>query len=81
MHYALGDHERVWSAGPSAMADIASLFVSSPRVVTATQRDAAHNLSLGWSALSYHLKVLSFAEECVLRREDAGAESLAGDRT
>jgi pimeloyl-ACP methyl ester carboxylesterase len=80
VHYTLGDHERVWSAGPSAVADIASLFVASPRVVTATQRDAAHNLSLGWSALSYHLKVLSFVEECVLRREHDGAESLAGDQ-
>ena len=80
VHYTLGDHERVWSAGPSAFADIASLFVASPRVVTATQRDAAHNLSLGWSALSYHLKVLSFVEECVLRREHDGSESLAGDQ-
>lgn len=79
VHYTLGDHERVWSVGPSAVADIASLFVASPLVVTATQRDAAHNLSLGWSALSYHLKVLSFVEECVLRREHSGSESLAGD--
>jgi hypothetical protein len=32
---------------------------------TAEQVAGAHNLSLGWSALSYHLKVLSFVEECL----------------
>ena len=74
VHYTLGDHERVWSAGPEALARVASLFTASPRVVTAEQADAAHNLSLGWSALAYHLKVLSFAEECALRRERAGAQ-------
>lgn len=79
VHYTLGDHERVWSTGPSAVADIASMFVASPWVVTATQRDAAHNLSLGWSALSYHLKVLSFVEECVLRREHTSPELPAGE--
>jgi hypothetical protein len=65
VHYTLGDHERVWSVGPSAVAEVAALFTASPRVVTAEQAAAAHNLSLGWSALSYHLKVLSFVEECL----------------
>jgi pimeloyl-ACP methyl ester carboxylesterase len=71
VHYTLGDHERVWSTGPAAMAEVGGLFTASPRVVTAEQADAAHNLSLGWSALSYHLKVLSFAEECAVARENA----------
>ncbi len=68
VHYSLGDHERVWSCGPAALAEVASLFRASPRVVTAEQADAGHNLSLGLSALAYHLKVLSFAEECALGR-------------
>jgi hypothetical protein len=50
-------------------ADIASLFTASPQVVTAEQPDAGHNLSVGLSAMAYHLKVLSFAEECALARE------------
>jgi pimeloyl-ACP methyl ester carboxylesterase len=69
VHYTLGDHERVWSRGPQALAQVGALFTASPRVVTAEQADAAHNLSLGWSARSYHLKVLSFAEECIVMRE------------
>jgi hypothetical protein len=51
------------------------LFTASPRVVTEEQADGGHNLSLGLSALAYHLKVLSFAEECVLARENADAMS------
>jgi pimeloyl-ACP methyl ester carboxylesterase len=69
VHYTLGDHERVWSSGPAALAQVGALFTESPRVVTAEQADAAHNLSLGWTALSYHLKLLSFLEECVVARE------------
>jgi pimeloyl-ACP methyl ester carboxylesterase len=72
VHYTLGDHERVWSTGPAALAEVAALFTASPRVTAVEQQDAAHNLSLGLSAMAYHLKVLSFAEECVLARENAG---------
>jgi pimeloyl-ACP methyl ester carboxylesterase len=68
VHYTLGDHERVWSSGPAALAEVAALFTASPRVTAVEQPDAGHNLSLGLSAMAYHLKVLSFAEECVLAR-------------
>lgn len=68
VHITLGEYERAWNSGPEALADLASLFTTAPRVVTAEQADAAHNLSVGWTALSYHLKVLSFAEECVISR-------------
>jgi len=68
VHYSLGDHEKVWRSGPAALAEVAALFTISPRVVAGEQAEAGHNLSLGLSALAYHLKVLSFAEECVLTR-------------
>ena len=69
VHYTLGDHEMVWRSGPQGLADMAGLFTASPRVVTDEQAAAGHNLSRGRSALAYHLKVLSFTEECVLDRE------------
>jgi pimeloyl-ACP methyl ester carboxylesterase len=72
VHYSLGDHERVWRSGPPALADIASLFSASPRVTADEQAAGGHNLSLGLSAMAYHLKVLSFAEECVLARHSRG---------
>jgi pimeloyl-ACP methyl ester carboxylesterase len=68
VHYSLGEHETVWQSGPTALADIAALFTASPRVVTEEQTGSGHNLSLGLAALAYHLKVVSFAEECVLTR-------------
>lgn len=71
VRYTLGDHERVWSNGPTALAGLAALFTGSPRVVTAEQSAAGHNLSLGRSALAYHLSVLAFAEECALIKECA----------
>jgi len=66
VRYCLGDHETVWRSGPTALAEIAALFTVSPRVVAEEQPGSGHNLSLGLAALAYHLKVLSFAEECVL---------------
>ena len=78
VHYSLGDHERVWSSGPAALAEVASLFTASPRVVAAEQAAAGHNLSLGLSAMAYHLKVLSFAEECALSREYSDSAPLPG---
>jgi hypothetical protein len=78
VHYSLGDHERVWSSGPAALAEVASLFTASPRVVAAEQAGAGHNLSLGLSAMAYHLKVLSFAEECALGREYSDSAPLPG---
>ena len=70
VHYSLGDHEKVWRSGRSALAEVAALFTASPRVAVDEQAEAGHNLSLGLSALAYHLKVLSFAEECVLARRE-----------
>jgi len=73
VHYTLGEHERVWRSGPSALADIASLFTASPRVAVDEQADGGHNLSIGLTSMAYHLKVLSFVEECVLARVAASA--------
>jgi hypothetical protein len=74
VHYSLGEHERVWRSGPAALADIASLFTASPRVVVDEQVDGGHNLSIGLTAMAYHLKILSFVEECVLTRASAAQE-------
>jgi pimeloyl-ACP methyl ester carboxylesterase len=71
VHYSLGDHETVWRSGPAALAEVAALFTASPRVVAEEQAAGGHNLSRGLAALAYHLKVLSFAEECVVARENA----------
>ncbi len=65
VRYTLAEHERVWENGPAALAEIAALFTSAPRVVTNEQADSGHNLSLGHAAPVYHRGVLDFAETCM----------------
>ncbi|MGE2715335.1 alpha/beta hydrolase [Mycolicibacterium litorale] len=72
VRFSHAEHERVWCSDADALAQIAAVFTSTPRFVTASQDDAGHNLSLGLTAAAYHLKVLSFVEECVVIRERAG---------
>ncbi|MES5817650.1 alpha/beta fold hydrolase [Streptomyces sp. RG80] len=78
VRYTLGDHEAVWRSGPRALADMAAMFTAAPRVLTYEQPDSGHNLSLGHTARAYHLRVLSFAEECAVAREHAHADSTRG---
>lgn len=40
------------------------------RPAAANAQTMSHNLSIGLTSLAYHLKVLSFVEECVLAREE-----------
>jgi pimeloyl-ACP methyl ester carboxylesterase len=64
----LGDHERWWRADPVAFEDLRAALSQSVRVSLEIEAGAGHNLSLGWAARSYHLKVLAFAEQCILLR-------------
>jgi pimeloyl-ACP methyl ester carboxylesterase len=73
VHFSLGEHERVWSSGPGALAEVAGHFTASPLVRTYEQAHAGHNLSLGLAARAYHLRVLSFAEECAVLGESERA--------
>lgn len=72
VHFTAGTYERVWRNDPSALAQIAAMFTAAPRVVLNEQADSGHNLSLGHTATAYHLKVLSFVEECAVTREGEG---------
>jgi hypothetical protein len=40
------------------------MLSASPRLEIRSQVDAGHNISLGWTARSYHLRALAFAGEC-----------------
>jgi pimeloyl-ACP methyl ester carboxylesterase len=73
VQFSIAEHERVWRSDAGALAQIAALFTASPRFVTNHQVGAGHNLSLSVNAASYHMRVLSFVEECVTARERAVA--------
>lgn len=68
VRYTQAEYERVWEATPTAVAEVAAMFTTSPKVTVYEQGSAGHNLSLGHTAAAYHLSVLSFAEECVAAR-------------
>ncbi len=75
VHLTLAEYEQVWANGPQALADLASMFTGSPRVVLLEQAGAGHNTSVGRTALAYHLHVLAFVEECAL-----GVRALPAER-
>ncbi|MGU3501110.1 alpha/beta hydrolase [Mycobacterium sp. C31M] len=78
VRYTAAEHERVWDTSPSALAEIAALFASSPRVVIDEMPGSGHNLSVGHSAQSYHLRVMSFIEECIAADSGGQVEAEAG---
>ncbi len=73
VRYTLAEHEAWWSGGPQALAEVAAVFTAAPVVETAIETGAGHNISLGWTARAYHLRVLAFAEQCIARRAAASA--------
>nr|WP_281032417.1 alpha/beta hydrolase [Nocardia higoensis] len=72
VRFTVGDHERVWRNDPEELTEVGSLFSASPRVVLNFQPNTGHNISVGHTATAYHLKLLSFVEECVVA--DANGE-------
>ena len=65
VHFSIAEHEKVWQADDSAIAEITALFSAAPRFTVYRQPDAGHNISLGHTAADYHLTVLAFVEECL----------------
>lgn len=78
VQFSVAEYERVWKSDPESLAKIAALFTAAPRFVLNEQVGAGHNLSLSVNAAAYHMKVLSFVEECVVERENAIAKLEAG---
>jgi pimeloyl-ACP methyl ester carboxylesterase len=76
--FSVAEHENIWQSDKGAVAQIAAMFSATAWCSTHRQRRSGHNLSLGWTAAAYHMRVFSFAEECVTARERGGIEMEAG---
>ncbi len=63
-----GEHEGLWPTDPEAFAEIRRTFTAARRLQIEIEPAAGHNLSLGWAARAYHLKVVAFAESLCLER-------------
>ncbi|MFD7847987.1 alpha/beta hydrolase [Nocardia sp. NPDC059764] len=69
IRFTFAEHERWWHHDDRTLANLRSRLRHSPRVVIDRQLDAGHNTSLGYTARTFHLRSLAFAEECVARRQ------------
>lgn len=78
VQFTAGDHESVWESDAAALAGIAAMFTAAPQVEIAELADSGHNLSVGLTAATYHLRVLSFVEECVAAAAVTNTEVEAG---
>jgi pimeloyl-ACP methyl ester carboxylesterase len=78
VEFSVADHESVWESTPEALSAITALFASAPRVAVNEIADSGHNLSVGLTADTYHRKVLSFIEECIVARQGMTSEAEAG---
>ncbi|MEU9453946.1 alpha/beta fold hydrolase [Streptomyces sp. NPDC048277] len=63
------EHELWWRHDADALDDLRARLSAAPRVVVDRQPDAGHNISLGRTARSYHLRALAFFEECLPERD------------
>ncbi len=63
------DHETVWPVTAAHFHDIREVFSGAPYLEIAVEPFAGHNVSLGWAARAYHLKVLAFVERCRLTQQ------------
>lgn len=81
VQFSVAEHERVWKSDSSELTEIAALFSASPRFIINEQLGAGHNISLGYAASAYHVKVLSFVEECLVMRENSAAERATTQNT
>ncbi len=78
VQFSVAEYERVWQSDPQTLAQIAAMFTASPRFVLNEQIGTGHNISLSHRAAAYHLKVMSFVEECVLAQENSSEQREAG---
>ncbi|MFD1660296.1 alpha/beta hydrolase [Streptomyces caeni] len=60
------EHEAWWQHDDAAIDDL-TRPLAAPWTVERLP-DTGHNISLGWSARSYHLRVLAFLEQCLAAR-------------
>ncbi|BBU21305.1 alpha/beta hydrolase [Mycobacterium xenopi] len=80
VQFTVAEYEQVWQCDEAALTEITEMFSASPRVTINEQAGAGHNLSLGYTAFAYHLKVFAFVEQCVVAREiPAVADPLSAD--
>ncbi|MCX5381202.1 alpha/beta hydrolase [Streptomyces sp. NBC_00091] len=80
VRFTFAEQEQWWRHDGEALEELLTPLTGASTEV-ARQAHAGHNISLGWAARTYHLRVLSFLEECLLARDTAvGRVATGSDR-
>jgi pimeloyl-ACP methyl ester carboxylesterase len=67
VRFTFAEHEHWWQRDQAASATLTRAFTATVATVDG-QPHAGHNISLGWAARSYHLRVFGFLESCLSGR-------------
>lgn len=70
VRFTFAEFENWWRHDTDALEEMVG-HLRAATVTVHRQPDAGHNISLGWAARSYHLRVLAFLEELLAHREQA----------
>ncbi|OKK23019.1 thioesterase [Streptomyces sp. CB00455] len=68
VRFTFAEHEAWWRHDAEALAELRAALTAAPSVHVERQAEAGHNISLGHSARSYHLRCFGFFEDCLVRR-------------
>ncbi|MFD8019232.1 alpha/beta hydrolase [Streptomyces lavendulae] len=70
VRFTFAEQELWWRTDGAALEELLSPLSGAPSEAV-RQPDSGHNISLGWAARTYHLRVLAFLEERLLARDAA----------
>ncbi len=68
LRLTFAEHERLWLTDGEHVEELRAVLHNASSLTVERLPGAGHNTSLGWAARAYHLKVLAFAETCLLLR-------------
>ena len=70
VQFIVPEHDHLWRADAEALGPVAAMFSAAPFVDVGVQRMAGHSAELHILARAFYMKILSFAEECILYRSN-----------
>ena len=70
VQFIIPEHDHLWRADAEALGPVAAMFSAAPFVDVGVQRMAGHSAELHILARAFYMKILSFAEECILYRSN-----------
>ena len=66
VQFIVPEYDHIWRPDAEALSHVAAMFSAAPFVDVGVQRMAGHSVELHTLARAFYMKVLSFAEECIL---------------